>query len=379
MKSFEIISIFTCALSRLVPKKRDRWIFGAWFGSAVSDNTKALYDYVSTEHPEIERIWVASDPGKVNLPGCRVIRRNSFVSLKYIMTAQVAVMNQGFGDFAAYHFLGGAYKVQLWHGVAWKRIGRDAYPELRGIYDKIFQMLNSYDLYIAPSRAYGETVKSAFKTDDDSILYTGQPRNEKLFSERFRAKSREILLKKCGVQNKKIVVYMPTFRDKTADVFSFHRLEDKSAFQDLAGKYGFVIVEKLHYKSGQKKNDTGEADLVFSMPDIDAETLLGAADILITDYSSCFFDYLITDRPIIHYAYDYEYYRDKDRGLYYDISEVAAGTVARTPEELLAALEKSLTDDDGAVRRQMIRERFITYESDHSCRDVFERICRSIG
>ena len=374
MQSFEIISFFTYGISKLIPKKKNRWIFGAWFGTAVSDNTKAFYDYIESEHPEIERVWVATDPTKVNLSGCKVVKRNSLSSLKYILTAKVAVMNQGFCDFAAYNFLGGAFKLQLWHGVAWKRIGRDAISNLKGAYEKIYQIINHYDLYIAPSKLYGESLKTAFKTDEKHILYVGQPRNEVLFQDGFRKNSKIIVEKRIGLSNKKIIVYMPTFRDKTTEIFSFHMIETDNRFVDLAYKYNFVIIEKQHYKSGQSQENTDDEKHVYAMPDLDAATLLGAADILITDYSSCFFDYLITNRPIIHYAYDYDYYKNKDRGLYYDIEDVAAGPIVETNEELLAAIENSLQADSGSDRRNTVKEKFVTYETSNNCEKIFNEV-----
>ena len=379
MKLFEAVSVLSYGISALIPKKKNRWVFGAWFGTAVSDNTKALYDYVAAEHPEIERIWVAREPEKVKLPGCIVIKRNSLKSLPYLLTARVAVMNQGFGDLAAVNLLGGVFRTQLWHGVAWKKIGRDAYPALKGLEARGFSLENTYDLYIAPSRRYAESVKSAFGAKEEEILLCGQPRNEGLFSPAFLAESRRGVEEALGVRGKRLIVYMPTFRDKTAEVFSFHTLEGDPRFQALAKKYNFVVVEKLHFKSGQQQEgETGER-LVYGLPGADAAQLLGAADLLVTDYSSCFFDYLITDRPIIHYAYDYDYYKNKDRGLYYDIDEVAAGTVAGDTAELLKALEANLAGDPCRERRAEIRERFITFESADNSRRIFEAIEKRLG
>lgn len=378
MKTFEAISFFTYYFSKLVPKKRNRWVFGAWFGNSVSDNTKAFYDYVAANHPEIERIWVSSDPSKVFLPGCKVIKRNRLSSLRYILTAKVAVMNQGFGDLAAFNFLGGTYKVQLWHGVAWKKIGRDAYPKMSEIYEKVFQTINRYDMYIAPSKTYAEVLKSAFKTDDDHVLLTGQPRNEVLFSGGFLEESRKRIEDAISVKDKKLIVYMPTFRDKTADVFSFHMLEKEKRFAELARKHNFVIVEKLHYKNNQKSETKKDEQIVYGLPDMEAAVLLGAADLLITDYSSCFFDYLITDRPVIHFTYDYEYYKKKDRGLYYEREDVMAGALAENEEELLTAIDDSLTNDQYKTRRHEMRKRFITYESNHSCEDIYTYLIKKM-
>lgn len=377
MQLFEVVSLFTYGISKLIPKKKNRWIFGAWFGNAVSDNTKAFYDYVCSRNPKIEKIWIATDPSKVSLPGCIVVRRNSLKSLKYILTAKVAVMNQGFGDFSAYNFLGGSFKVQLWHGVAWKKIGKDAFPELKGFHKRVFNTINRYDLYVAPSKEYGKVVKSAFGTCDEHIVYTGQPRNICLFSDAFKLKSRLAIEQAIGVSGKKLVVYMPTFRDKSSDVFSFNKLINNPKFKELAEKHNFVIVEKLHYKSVQRSGITNK--YVYGAPDMDAATLLGAADILITDYSSCFFDYMITDKPIIHYVYDFNYYKNKDRGLYYDIKDVAAGSVTYNISQLLSAIKSNIIFDVNMSQRHKIRDKFITFESEHSCKDIYNRIITGIN
>lgn len=378
MQLFEIISVITYGLSKLIPKKKNRWIFGAWFGNAVSDNTKALYEYVKKNCPEIERIWISNDPSKVNLPGCIVSKRNSVDSLRYILTAKVAVMNQGFGDFAAYNFLGGAYKVQLWHGVAWKKIGKDAYPELKGVHERVFNLINHYDLYVAPSDEFGEILKKAFRANEDEIVYTGQPRNQSLLDENFCKESRDYLLKSIGEGDKKIVVYMPTFRDKTADVFSFCDAHIASQIGKLAEEHHFVLIEKAHVKSGNKDEVNLKDNHIYRMPTEDAQILLGGADILITDYSSCFFDFMVRDKPIIHYIYDFDYYKTKDRGVYYEVDDVACGSVVYNEEQLLGAIEDNLISDIEKNRRNKMRNKFVSYESPENCKIIIDAIAANI-
>lgn len=378
MQSFEIISAITYGFSKLIPKKKNRWIFGAWFGNAVSDNTKALYDYIKDNHPEIERIWVATDPSKVTLPGCIVVKRNSISSLKYILTAKVAVMNQGFGDFAAYNFLGGALKVQLWHGVAWKKIGHDAYPELRGLHEKIFNLINHYDLYVAPSDEFGDILKRAFGAEEEEIVYAGQPRNQALFNERFCMESHKKLLDSVKEENRQIVVYMPTFRDKTSEVFSFCDPTIAPMIGKLAEDNNFVLIEKAHAKSGNKDEMNLAQNHIYRMPNEDAQVLLGGADCLITDYSSCFFDFMIREKPIIHYIYDYEYYKNKDRGVYYDIDDVVCGSVAYDIPELMQAIHDNLVRDIAKTRRERMRNKFITYESAENCKRIVDSMLTRI-
>ena len=78
----------------------------------------------------------------------------------------------------------------------------------------------------------------------------------------------------------------------------------------------------------------------------DSQELLLASDLLITDYSSCYFDFLLLDRPIIHYAYDYQSYGSIDRGFYYDLENVSGGSIVKTEEKLLESLDKNLSEPD---------------------------------
>ena len=103
--------------------------------------------------------------------------------------------------------------------------------------------------------------------------------------------------------------------------------------------------------------------------------MLAAADVLITDYSSCFFDYLILDRPIIHYLYDYEYYVNSDRGVYYDLMDVVAGDTPKTIQELLTSIAENLKNPKlNHDLRNKRKGEFITYESEANSKIIYERI-----
>ena len=80
----------------------------------------------------------------------------------------------------------------------------------------------------------------------------------------------------------------------------------------------------------------------------DVRELLTASDVLVTDYSSVMFDFAITGRPIVLFAYDLEHYRDTLRGMYLDLEREAPGPLLRTPEDLFVALER-LGAQNGAV------------------------------
>ena len=140
-------------------------------------------------------------------------------------------------------------------------------------------------------------------------------------------------------------------------------------------------MQKAHFVSQNKdwKLDCTSSGRIIDGNNLVTQTLLAASDVLITDYSSCFFDFLLLDRPIIHYLYDYDYYANKDRGLYYSYDEVNCGDVIFDEEHLLLSIEEALEhpDKDANLRKER-RGRFQTYESEDSCKIITDEIMRRI-
>ena len=374
------LSRITFFITKLIPKKSNRWVFGAWYGNSISDNSKALFDELTKNNTDIETIWVVNAPHEYSIPGTKIVKRNTLKALFYIATAKVAVFNQGYTDFASLNFLGGVFTVQLWHGVAWKKIGHDAEKEHSQSENKSFVVhhkeVESYSMYIAPSDEYKSKLCSAFFADPRNVLSVGQPRNAIFFSKEKVEEYKRFVQESFGIYDKKIIVYMPTFRDNRSKDFSFF---DDSIFADITklGKdCNFVVIEKSHFVDNKRgKELTNRNDTIMAINNIDSQVLLCAADILITDYSSCFFDFLLRDKPIIHYIYDYDYYRDDDRGLYYNFDEVAAGICAFTRNDLLDAIKTYIYDPSkDASLRKKIRDKFVNYESINNSKIIISEI-----
>ena len=363
----------------IIPKRKNRWVFGAWFGNRVSDNPYALYQYVKNNRPDIEAYWICNDISVADKYGINAVKRNSARARWLCLTAKVSVMNQGYLDLGGLNWVRRSFKVQLWHGVAWKKIGEDTPDTKTGLLHKIshkaYLFANKCDLYIAPSDEMRKTLKSAFLVGDDKILSVGQPRNEVLLDPEFCIRQKAEMKKKTGAMT--IILYMPTFRDKTSEPFSFIKISDD--ISQVLDKYDTAILEKQHYVQLQRTEqaDTSSGRII-NVADLDATDLLAAADILITDYSSCFFDFALRDKPVIHYMYDYDSYKDDDRGLYYDADYVRAGSIVKTADELISRLEEILKGEyDDPERRKIVRDRFDTYESpDNSAKIVNEVLNR---
>ncbi len=377
-----IFSTITRVISKIVPKKKNRWVFGAWFGNNISDNSKAIYDYITEHHKEIDAIWVVRDTEKFKAMGYKVVKRNSIKGCITVMRSKVAIFNQGYMDFCTFNIIGGAYSVQLWHGVAWKKIGIDSWKDMTSLKDKLyssaFKNITKYSLFIAPADNYAEIIKKAFNAPADRIMKVGQPRNDILFDEENNVRERKALLDKLGIgdESTKIIVYMPTFRDKMQRTCSFFDDDHFEAVTKLAQDNNFILVEKSHFKDSLRNSESVlESDRIFMQPNYDAAKLLGAADMLITDYSSCFFDFAVRNKPIVYYIYDYDYYKNKDRGLYYEYDEIAGGTVAFNVDDLLKAIEHNVKNPDfEKIKREKLRTEFVTYESADNSEKIVNRI-----
>ena len=371
------INYLTFLLSALIPKKKNRWVFGAWFGNRISDNPFALYKYIKENYPNIDAVWVCNDIVQAQNKGIIAVKRNSLRSIWYCLTARVSVMNQGYLDFGSYNWIHHSYKVQLWHGVPWKKIGEDTGATKNGLLHKMshnaFLFSSKCDLYIAPSDETRQVMKSAFLIDDSHILSVGQPRNEILLDSEQCKKARAKIIERIGDADK-IILYMPTFRDSASKQFSFFEIADK--VNQVLIKYNAVILEKQHYVQIQRESFSGTSSKrIINVEEYDTQELLASADVLITDYSSCFFDFLLRDKPIIHFLFDYDIYKDKERGLYYESEYVVAGTIAKTSDEVLVSLDEAISNPStDSSRREMIRKRFVSYESKENSKTISKEI-----
>ena len=367
------------------------WLFGEWFGERCNDNCLNMANYVSEYHPEINVFWAAKrqcDCKGLN-PKIHIVYFGTRNALNTYRKAGVVFMNQGFGDFSisGFNYFGNALTINLWHGVMWKRIGHDGSRRNNFLY-RIYTKMNDFafgaDKYVATSEEYAKVCESAFGAKKAQIIRVGYPRNALFYDEDSIVNARKSILlqlkEETGMpfdDNVKIITYMPTFRDKKDDTFSFESFSEYSELSDVLIKLNAIILQKAHFinQKRNQKNDTEYNDRVFEFNNVDAQILLAATDLLVTDYSSCFFDFLLLDRPIIHFIYDYNYYAVKDRGLYYKYQDVCCGDVVFDKESLIKSIQMNLDlpNKDKSLRTSRLKK-YMNYESPRSCEIIFDYI-----
>ena len=281
--------------------------------------------------------------------------------------------------------------VQCWHGTPLKRLGCDIETYGDGIVNnkettrRVFEDdAKKFTYLITPSGYCTEKLSSAFNLKglgkEDAIIEKGYPRNDAICNatEDDVRRVRESL----GIPDgKKIILYAPTYREDQRQEnvgFVYEPPIDFNGFREQIGD-DYVILFRAHYYVANALNFDEYNGFVLNASDYpDINDLYVISDILITDYSSVFFDYGILRRPIIFYMYDLEFYRDELRGFYLTLDELP-GPIVETQRELEEKInsigEWTKTEEYGEMYEKFIR-RFAPYDDGHSASRVVDAIFR---
>ena len=356
-------------LSFLVPRNKKIWLFGSTFGRRFADNPRYMYLYVSQHKEElsIRPIWISHNEDIVrmlNAEGYEAYMYHSLKGIWYALRGKVYLFDNYSKDINFWQS-GGAMKVNLWHGIPLKKIQHDnvfdKFRHPKNIWEKIRNFPRNISdekpnhYVLTTSENLRGIFSSAFKTDN--VLVAGYPRNESLISDAIKnvysheekedkKKILSFLNDKADSKNKKMIFYMPTFR-KSETLF-FENF-DKNDFQKFLAKNNLLFCIKLHPKSKlneEFKNIQSENIMVINK-DADPYVFLKLADVLITDYSSIYFDYLLLDRPIIVFAYDLKEYLNDSREMYFDYDEFTPGDKVNDYHKLKKSILRYVNFDNG--------------------------------
>ena len=178
-------------------------------------------------------------------------------------------------------------------------------------------------------------------------------------------------------QGQKIIGYLPTFRSSESKFFEVCDLDDLNAFFKAND---MMLVCKLHPKSRCK--DTFERmdySNIYVVPtEVDVNAFLGQIDLLIADYSSAYSDYMLLDRPVVAFHYDYEEYAKDTRDAYFDFDEYMPERKACSGEELKQAVLDVLEEDASLEERRKFRENLFKNVDGEASRRVVEALKRII-
>ncbi|MGL5963822.1 MAG: CDP-glycerol glycerophosphotransferase family protein [Fusobacteriaceae bacterium] len=321
----------------IFPVKKNRVLFSSYFGKNYSDSPKFLFEELIRKREDLDIIWVQNkDNMELREKNVKLIGANTLKYLYYSATSAYWIDN-----CHGYHLREPRKEtiyLQTWHGTPLKKIAQDIEGEQYEVSRKSWELESGYwDYFISPSSMLNKLFSNAFKISEEIMINAMYPRNE-FFVGVGREKIKKKIIEKLNIDpQKKIILYAPTFRLGETENYNIEfQCEDlKKQFQS---EYNFLVrvhpnVKKINpgiFQNGYVIDATEYDDI---------QELYILADILITDYSSVFFDFAILKKPMIFYPYDFEKYRDDDRGFYFPYEETVPGPVCRTEDSVIEEIK----------------------------------------
>lgn len=262
--------------------------------------------------------------------------------------------------------------INLWHGIPLKRLSL----QVKGIREsksrKRFQKFTS----ICASSTFEQFLLAAcFDMHIDDVWITGTPRNDYLINPNSE------LITEHKYLGKKIILYAPTWREYGSRS-SFFPFEDKdlSALNTFLDEQDSYLLLRGHREEMERiSSNYGEESLSRILPahqEIfpDAQQLLAHVDVLVTDYSSIYFDFLLVDKPIIFIPYDLKEYQSY-RGFLFDYDSNTPGDKVNTQREFISSLDLSLNSPENkSIERKQVLNLFHKYQTGNSSARILAKI-----
>jgi CDP-glycerol glycerophosphotransferase len=376
-------------LERLITRDKNLWVFGSLDGNGYGDNSRTFYEFIVMHHPEINAVWLTRNKKIYNLLCSKnntVFMLRSFKGILYSLKAKYFITDHSNGDLNVYAG-NGAVKIYLWHGMPLKTLGfynEEQFKKKRFflLIKKIehflcpYSRIDNIDLLIISSDFFKPFMASSFTNvfgkdfPLKKIVTTGLPRNDSLFKS-----SKNFLLNEFRrkYKNCRILLYMPTFRLGLFNKIPFSPFTgfnfNMSVFADFIEDENIVFLFKPHpYDTNLPDFTLSERFLYIKGNEYDDfYDFLGSIDILVTDYSSVYFDFILTDKPVILTPFDYDEYI-KIRGLFFDYNEYMSAVKAYNWNDFMDIVrqKKYYSVDNVDI--------FNYYRDADSCKRVFDII-----
>lgn len=372
-----------------IPVEPDLILFESYMGRQYACSPKAIYQEMIRDprFSNYQFVWAFIDTKAkqelVELQRAELVTYGSTEYYQYCAKAGCIITNSNL----AYRVCKKKEQifVQCWHGTPLKRLRCDieaergnAYNTLEEIHWKNDLDIMRYDFFLSPSTFASEKFSTAFRMKalgiDRILLEEGYPRNDVLY----QYNQEELLLIKTRLglkeNRKKIILYAPTFRDNQHEAGAGYVYQAEMDFDRMQKELGheYIILFRAHYFVANQFDFEKYKGFVYDVSQIDdINDLYILADLLITDYSSVFFDYANLVRPIIFYMYDLDQYKTEIRGFYLSLDELP-GPIVKNEAELIRAIYQNNIADKETFHK--FNERFNYLEDGQASKRIVDKI-----
>lgn len=355
---------------------QNQWAFSSMENCHFDSNSRYLFQYVYENMPEIVPVYVMNDPVKrerlrKEYPRARIVDTNTRDGIYTVLESGVWFTSAGMPVYGT-GLSRGRIIVNLWHGVPLKKIVL-AEKKHRLLYRLYISALfsSNYTWVVTTSRHMVPIMQRSFGIGKEKVKVWGQPRNDRLFASRDAG---EVLGGIYGdlPEFSRAVLYAPTHRDGTpVKLFPFEDFQPEK-LEEFLEQEKLLLCVRTHF---YEKEQTGLPQcprLRWLGEDLaeDVMEVLDVFDVLITDYSSIYIDFLLTGRPLMFLPYDQEEYL-KERGFNFPYEKITPGPRPGSFREFCSQMQELLQGDDSYSRKRRKTDRFFNEIQEPCC----EKIC----
>ncbi len=365
MKKFieKVIAI----LDFIVPKNEKIIVFGGNERRGINGNVATVIrSWPSSQKTKGFKAYVISLQNE-KFPGLESIDPRSIKGISILLRTYTAVVSHISGDLY-WHTLYNRKKrriINLWHG-----------PPLKII--RPWRGWGKTTVLIAASKVERLALAACIELPLENIFVTGSPRTDRLI--KFPKKLKQEAIDKLNLKDtrQKWILYLPTYRRDNKVEGYLHRRQDFSfkKLKKLLEKYNAYLLVRPHINDPFSDFPENERIILAPFNKLsEIEPLYALADVLITDYSSSIFDYLLLNRPIIGFAPDLDEY-SKSPGLIYDYETIFPGPIAKDWKTLQKFISESLENPSKYASLREDRRRLFNEKNDGKATEqVIDVIC----
>lgn len=367
-------------MSKVLKKDPNLILFESNVGKQVSDSPFAIYEELIRTNVNYKYVWAYNGKISFENSNTKVIKRLSPEYFYYLAKAKFWINNQNFPSYLKKQK--SQTYIQTWHGTPLKKMQNDVEHfegKDSGYIHRVNAAVKQWDYLVSPSPYATKAFRSAFQFKKE-ILEVGYPRNDIFYAGKEQQQLRSEAVKKKYLipENKKIILYAPTFRDDQVDSKNKHQFDLQLDLEKLKATLSedYVLLIRAHVIVANNLTIPLDCrNFAFNVSKYNnIQDLYLAADICITDYSSVMFDFAHTKRPLLFYTYDLEHYKENLRGFYMDFEKEAPGPLLMNTEQLIHAVTNI---DDVSTQYTEKYEAFYTkycgLEDGHAASKIVQR------
>lgn len=375
------------ALDRSTRPDDKTWAFPVCaFDHLLTGNDRAVFEAVRYRDDIRKVVLTRSKPFELAGNNVQVVPlasregQEALIAAGYTFVKHSAAVNAPYPLDASRHRF-----INLWHGIPLKRIGITSLDNAPHV-ENLIREHTRHHAVICSSKMDQLAMAAAFHPLPlDKIWITGLPRNdvvvcdEQRLPEDFKAQLEKL---RALLQGRRLVMFAPTFRNGQAAAYYRFDAGQRAALVACLERHNAVLgirehmADRAHSYSAALMSESGPFVSLDREAFAEIELLYREAVALITDYSSCFIDFMLTGRPQISFAFDRARYAGQERGLFYNLEDVFPGPVCEDFHSLLAALEATLAEQETEhpLVYEHKRRMFFEYLDDRSTARLVERL-----